>query len=332
MDEVKLQKIQQYLQALRALQRSVERAVQMDVYQGTGRMAVKQYTGIQRKVAELFPEDFYVTDTLTLELDDQIEERHLLSQVQLAAGQMVIYLEGVLRENHRHPGEGGFRPGEFPLERGDWRAIGREIQDQVMRLTRETIQRAVSNIDVDVQPGRGESYRDANLEGAQLNGANFSGRNLRGANLAKVSAVDSNFSGANLKDASLEEGNFENANFSGANLKNANAEHARFVGANLTGTNFRDANLEGVDFTEAKLAGANLYGANLEGATLPNGEAFERESDLNRYHAAHGHESGRRIRIEIDTDDDEKPKREPPEPPTPMPPMPPVPPTPPERF
>lgn len=320
MDEMNIQKIHQYLQALRALQRSVERAVQMDVYQGTGRMAVKQYTGIQRKVAELFPDDFYVTDTLTLELDDKIEERHMLSQVQLAAGQMVIYLEGVLRENHAPPVE-------FGIERGDWRGLGREIQDQIMRLTRETIQRAVSNIDVDVQGARGESYRDANLEGAQLNGANMSGRNLKGANLSKVSAVGSNFSGANLKDALLEHGDFENANFSGANLKNVMADHARFVGANLTGANFRDANLEHVDFTGARLAGANLYGANLEGATLPNGEEFERESDLNRYHAAHAPEGGRRIHIEINTDDDEKPKRQPPEPP-----VPPVPPVPPTRF
>ncbi|MBE2268590.1 MAG: hypothetical protein IAE80_10210, partial [Anaerolinea sp.] len=98
MDETQLNKVQQYLQALKALQRSVERAVHQDVYQGTGRMAVKQYTGIQRKVAELFPEDFYVTDTLTLELDENIEERHMLSQVQLASSQMVIYLEGVLRD------------------------------------------------------------------------------------------------------------------------------------------------------------------------------------------------------------------------------------------
>ncbi len=330
MDEVKIQKIQQYLQALRALQRSVERAVQMDVYQGTGRMAVKQYSGIQRKIAELYPEDFYVTDTLTLELDEQIEERHMLSQVQLAAGQMVIYLEGLLRE--QNVGGRGFEMrGDFNIERGDWRGLGREIQDQVMRLTRETIQRAVSNIDVDVQTGRGENYRDANLEGAMLDGVNMSGRNLKNANLSKVHAHGANFSGANLKDAMLEEGDFEGANFSGANMKNVNAEHARFINCNLTGANLRDANLEGVDLTGAKIAGANMSQANLEGATLPNGEPYQREADLLRYHATHA-EMGRRIRIEIDTDDDdEKPKRQPPEPP--VPPVPPVPPMPPhDRF
>lgn len=332
MDETKIQKIQQYLQALKALQRSVERAVQMDVYQGTGRMAVKQYAGIQRKVAELYPEDFYVTDTLTLELDEEIAERHMLSQVQLAAGQMVIYLEGLLREQNVS-GRGFEFRGDINVERGDWRGLGREIQDQIMRLTRETIQRAVSNIDVDVQTNRGESYRDANLEGATLDGANFSGRNLRGANMTGVHAHNGNFSGANMKDAMLEGADFEGSNFSGANLKNVNATGARFTGCNLTGANFRDAVVEGADFTGARIDGANLVGAILEGATLPNGEEYKRESDLNRYHASHS-ESGRRIRIEIDTDDDEKPKHYPPEPPEPpVPPVPPVPPMPPhDRF
>lgn len=267
-----------------------------------------------------------MTETLTLELDDKTEEQHMMSQVQLASSQMVIYLEGLLRENHA-------RPMDFNVERGDFRGIGREIQDQIMRLTRETIQRAVSNIDVDVQHGRGENYRDANLEGAQLDGANMSGRNLRNANLSKVTARGSNFSGAQLRDANLEHGNFEAANFSGANLRSANAAHVRFVASNLTGANFRDANLEHADFTGAQIAGANLTGANLEGATLPNEETYQRESDLIRYHASYAPESGRRIHIEIDTDDDEKPKRGGYAPEPPVPPVPPVPPMPPhDRF
>jgi len=283
-------------------------------------MAVKQYTGIQRKVAELFPEDFYVTDTLTLELDENIEERHMLSQVQLASSQMVIYLEGVLRDNH-------VRGAEINFERGDLRGLGRELQEQILNLTRSTISRALSNIDVEVQGGRGESYRDANLEGAKLDGGNFSGRNMKNAVMTNVSALACNFSGANLKDAFLEGGNFEGSNFSGANLKSVMAERVRFVGCNLTGANLRDANLEHADLTGARLMGANLYGANLTGATLPNGEEFQRESDLMRYHASH--EGGRRIHVEISTDDDddEKPKREPP-----LPPMPPAPPMPPDRY
>ena len=92
------QKIQQYQQALKALQRSVERSLQEGTYEGTGKMAVKSYQGIQRKIAELLPEDFYITDTLALEVDGEAQERHMLSQVQLAASQMIIYLDGLLRE------------------------------------------------------------------------------------------------------------------------------------------------------------------------------------------------------------------------------------------
>ena len=97
MDEQIYQKLQQYPQALKALQRSVEKSLHEDTYEGTGRMAVKSYQGIHRRIAELYPEDFYITDTLALETNGDMKERHMVAQVQLAASQMIIYLDGLLR-------------------------------------------------------------------------------------------------------------------------------------------------------------------------------------------------------------------------------------------
>src|SRR5579871_5971640 len=162
MDETMYQKIQQYHQALKALQRSVERSLQEGTYEGTGRMGVKSYQGIQRKVAELLPEDFYITDTLALELNGDEKERHMASQVQLAASQMIIYLEGILREYRVSTGTVG-------TDMADWKSFGRsfgqDLQQQIINMTRATIQRAVSDVDIDVQGGR-DSLRGANMEGA----------------------------------------------------------------------------------------------------------------------------------------------------------------------
>jgi hypothetical protein len=324
MDETTIQRLHQYLQALKALQRSVERAMMQNVYQGTGRMAVKTYRGIQTKIAELLPDDFYVTDTLALEVDDSVQEEHTLSQVQLAANQMIIYVEGLVRE-----GRGVAFP---PFEAGDLRTLGRDLQEQIMRLTQTTLRRALSNVDVDVaMPG--PNFRDANLDDANLEGANLSGRSLRGASLVRANLRAANLSGANLKDASLQDATLEGANLAGANVKGVNATHANFTAANLTGANFRDANLEGAVFTGAQISGTNFYGANLMGAILPDGSEFARSIDLARFNASAGHDherAGRRVHIEINTDDDDdKPKRgESPEPPVPT--VPPVPPTPPE--
>src|SRR5664279_2776192 len=128
MDETTYPKLQQYQQAVKALQRSVERSLQEDTYEGTGKMGVKSYQGIQRKIAELYPEDFYITDTLVLEVSGEEKERHMLSQVQLAASQMIIYVEGLLRDHRVSTGTVGTEASDW---RGLGRNIGRELQEQI---------------------------------------------------------------------------------------------------------------------------------------------------------------------------------------------------------
>src|SRR5664279_2064447 len=176
MDETTYPKLQQYQQAVKALQRSVERSLQEDTYEGTGKMAVKSYQGIQRKIAELYPEDFYLTDTLSLEVGGDDQERHMLSQVQLAANQMIIYLEGLLRE---YRASSGVAPADWGDLRTWGRDFGRDLQQQIINMTKATIERAVRNVDVDVHGP--DTMQGAVMEGAQLEGANFSGRNLKDA-------------------------------------------------------------------------------------------------------------------------------------------------------
>lgn len=304
MDEQAYLKIQQYQQALKALQRSVEHSIHNETYEGTGRMAVKSYQGIQRKVAELLPEDFYVTDTLTLEVEGDLKERHMLSQVQLAASQLMIYLDGLLREQRA---SSGVPPADWGELKNWGRSFGRDLQDQIINMTKATIERAVRNVDIDVQGP--DSMRGADMEGAHLEGASFSGRNLRDVNLKDADLRHSNFSGANLAGANMEGANAEGALFSGASLKDADLRNVNFVNANLTGANLKNANLENANLTDAKIAGANFKDAALKGATMPRGEEFRNEGDLIQYGAnARGASTGHaRVRIEI-TDEDEKPK------------------------
>jgi Pentapeptide repeats (9 copies)/Pentapeptide repeats (8 copies) len=303
-DEAMYQKIQQYVQALKALQRSVERAVQEGTYEGTGKMAVKGYQGIQRKVAEILPEDFYVTDTLALEVNGEVQERHLLSQVQLAASQMIIYLDGVLRE---YRAASGVAPADWGDLRTWGRDFGRDLQQQIINMTRATIERAVRNVDIDVQGP--DSMRGADMEGAHLEGANFSGRNLRDVNLKGADLRHANFSGANLGGANLEDTNAEGTNFSGANLKDASLGDANFTNANLTGANFKGASLKNANLTGATISGANFKDAELKGATMPQGQEYRNEGDLFQYGASARHSSTGRAHVRIEIDDDAEEKR-----------------------
>ena len=311
MEDVAYQKIQQYLQALKALQRSVERSIQEDTYEGTGRMAVKSYQGIQRKVAELLPEDFYITDTLALESSD-VKERHLLGQVQLASSQMIIYLDGLLRDHRVSSGAG---PNDFGDLKAWGKDFGRDFQEQIIKMTKTTLRRALENVEVEVQGP--DSMAGANLENAQLANSNFSGKNMKGALMLNANLTGANFSGAHLADANLEGATATEANFSGANLKNAVMMNINLKNANLTGANFKGANLEGADLTGARITGANFKDAILQGATLPHGQEFHDEGELMQYGAAARPSStgSRHVRIEISRDDDEdKPKHDPHEP------------------
>ena len=95
---------------------------------------------------------------------------------------------------------------------------------------------------------------DPKGERADLERANLYGADLRGANLER----------ANLYGADLER-----ANLYGADLRGANLERANLYGADLRGANLERANLYGADLRGANLYGANLYGADLRGADCP---------------------------------------------------------------
>ncbi len=263
MDNITIQKLQQFLRAARALQNSIENADDT-TSSGVGRIAVKQYNGIQRKIAELVPDDFYITETLTLDIEAGMSEEAMATQVMLVTNQLIVYIEGLIREN---------RQAGAPLPMGDMDSL-RSLSDQIINMTKATIRRAMSNVDVDFNIDFDSSSKsasgseDVNLEGANLEDANYSGRDLRGANLDHANVRGANFSGTNLRDANLEGADAEGANFSGVNLRGANLAHANFGGANLTGANLRDGNLEDGNFTNARLDGANLRDSNLERANL----------------------------------------------------------------
>jgi uncharacterized protein YjbI with pentapeptide repeats len=286
MDEAALNKLRQYTQAVKALQKAVEKSITQGMIEGTGRMVAKNYRGLHAKIVELMPDDYFITDTLALELDDNASDEQILGQVQLAATQMIIYLEGQIKESGRTASVSF-----STVEGADFRSLGRDLQEQIVNLTRTTLRRALTNVDVDVEIGKhrhGTNLRDADLSGRDMHGAHLEGANLRDVNAESINLqgaflTGAEFRGANLSSANLEGANMEGANFvdtnlenanmagvraDGINLKNSNLENATMEGASMEGANLRDANLEGVNLSAANLSGVNMRGANAEGANL----------------------------------------------------------------
>jgi hypothetical protein len=138
MDENTRQALRQLLPALKALAKSVERSYWSGTYEGTGDMAVKSYRSLQKRIAEILPDDYYITDALVLEIAAEATEQQKVAQVQLAVSQLMNYLEGLVK---------GSRPGS---EVEDLSELGRELRDRIVLTTREAIRKAMENIDIDI--------------------------------------------------------------------------------------------------------------------------------------------------------------------------------------
>jgi Pentapeptide repeats (8 copies) len=120
----------------------------------------------------------------------------------------------------------------------------------------------------------GANLRRANLSEADLRRAKLGGANLRGANLDRADLFDANLQEADLRDANLGGANLDAANLSGANLGGAN-----LIGANLSSADLFDANLSGANLIGASLVGTRLSATNMTGARVYGVSAWDVETD-----------------------------------------------------
>ena len=86
-------------------------------------------------------------------------------------------------------------------------------------------------------------------DGKQGKCANLQDANLWGADLERVNLQGADLQGANLRGANLQRANLQGADLWGANLQRANLYGANLYGANLQGAYLHDANLRGAKFT-----------------------------------------------------------------------------------
>jgi hypothetical protein len=76
----------------RALKEELEKSLTMETFLGTGDMAVRSFQGLQASVASI-TNDPYVS-SLTIVVSEGTNDMEKVSQVNLAAGQLLAYLEG----------------------------------------------------------------------------------------------------------------------------------------------------------------------------------------------------------------------------------------------
>ena len=76
----------------RALKDDLDASLHLELYAGTGDLAVKSYSGLHASVTR-FTDDPYVK-SLALEISEEASDKEKVSLVRFASGQLVAYLEG----------------------------------------------------------------------------------------------------------------------------------------------------------------------------------------------------------------------------------------------
>lgn len=105
---------------------------------------------------------------------------------------------------------------------------------------------------------RGANGAEAVFEGAALEGACFAYADLPGTNFVQANAADADFTAADLRWANFTLARCERARFESANLFEAILE-----GADCGQAGFRAANCYGVEFLDSRLSGADMQQTNL---------------------------------------------------------------------
>ncbi|MGL5923556.1 pentapeptide repeat-containing protein [Chroococcidiopsis sp.] len=103
----------------------------------------------------------------------------------------------------------------------------------------------------------------ANLNHAQMKGANLTKANLSRVPMERIELMQANLNQANLSAASLGHANLSSAQLVGANLQAATLVDASLTGANLSTANLSDVNLHAARLSRVSALGTRLQSANL---------------------------------------------------------------------
>jgi hypothetical protein len=76
----------------RALKEDLERSIHLEIYAGTGDLAIKSLNGLRASVAAITDDPYLAT--LALSAPEQAGDKEKVSLALLAAGQLAAYLEG----------------------------------------------------------------------------------------------------------------------------------------------------------------------------------------------------------------------------------------------
>lgn len=138
------QEVRRLYKAVKSMALTAEERLQMGQIAGLGKIIVRSYNGLHAQAARLMPDDYFITEGLLLDIDQDADEEAQVVQVSFASRQLMMYLKDILREEPPGLSTSGY------VNSGDieeLKSLGRDLQEQIVTMTKRTLKRALSNID-----------------------------------------------------------------------------------------------------------------------------------------------------------------------------------------
>lgn len=92
-----LLKLKRVYNGLKSLRHDTRHMIPMEMYKGMGHVLVKTYSALHESAQSVLTDDAFV-DALTINMTDEATDRQKAIQINILAGQLLSYVEGMYQE------------------------------------------------------------------------------------------------------------------------------------------------------------------------------------------------------------------------------------------
>jgi hypothetical protein len=142
MDETTRASITQLVMALKAFTKSVEKSVHYGMFEGTGDTVLRQARSLHARAKQLLPDDYFISDVIMLDATAESSDEEKNMQVRLMTDQLLDYLQSIVKSDQSVT---------IRAEVDDLKDVGRELQSQILQMTRKALKRAIVHMDIDTE-------------------------------------------------------------------------------------------------------------------------------------------------------------------------------------
>src|SRR5205085_1457235 len=109
------------------------------MFEGTGDTVLRQARSLQTRAKQLLPDDYFIGEVISLDIHGNPTDEEKNMHVRLMTDQLLDYLQSLVK---------GDQSVTIRAEVDDLKDVGRELQSQILQMTRKALKRAIIHMDI----------------------------------------------------------------------------------------------------------------------------------------------------------------------------------------